>query len=635
MLAFLWILFRVITKPSRLTYPCVRVAMPLASSFLGWVAMIVLSIFTWIQLKKQQIKIVTFGAVAFGMAGMGGSLLLKNYDVSDTPQFASAVVAANQPIGTAVGIYPGRVVWVHNPNATNENCTPDAVGNAWFSSANYSQSAVDSMLSSAIRRLTGQTSDSAAWRAIFQFHNSTRGKGAVNYVPGQKIFIKINATSAWYGNYNNTDLSKVANSNYGISETSPAVVLAVLRQLVNVVGVAQSDIYVGDPMKHIYKHLYDLWHGAFPNVVYLDYDHTTYGRTKVVASTTAKIFYSDRGSVLRANGFTYSSRDTTRIYRDFLYTVFQNAEYMINIPMLKGHKRAGATMFAKNHFGSHTRSDATHLHNGLMAPWEDTTLVYRKGYGLYRVQVDLMAHSLLGKKNLLYLMDALWATDYELDKPLKWQMAPFNNDWMSSIFVSFDPVACESVGYDFLRSEFTIARGASTVVQMEGTDDYLHQAADSSQWANGVQYDPDSTGTLFASLGTHEHWNNSADKQYTRNLGTGTGIELYKADNTVNVADKSINMPKQIILMQNYPNPFNPTTNIVLDISARSLILLQVYDIQGRLIQTLYAGMKDPGKHQVQWNANGCSAGMYFIRITGRAQNNISFEQSLKVLLIK
>ncbi len=56
-------------------------------------------------------------------------------------------------------------------------------------------------------------------------------------------------------------------------------VLSVLRQLVNVVGVNQSNIYIGDPMKHIYKHLYDVWHGEFPNVHYLDNSgYTNLGR---------------------------------------------------------------------------------------------------------------------------------------------------------------------------------------------------------------------------------------------------------------------------------------------------------------------------------------------------------------------
>jgi hypothetical protein len=144
------------------------------------------------------------------------------------------------------------------------------------------------------------------------------------------------------------------------------------------------------------------------------------------------------------------------------------------------------------------------------------------------VQVDLLGHELLGKKNLFYLMDALWATDYELNQPLKWMMAPFNNDWMSSVFVSLDPIAIESVGYDFLRTEFTPARGAGTYVQMSGTDDYLHQAADTTQWAPGIRYDPENDGTVLGSLGVHEHWNDGIHKQYTRNLGIGNGIELLK-----------------------------------------------------------------------------------------------------------
>jgi hypothetical protein len=59
---------------------------------------------------------------------------------------------------------------------------------------------------------------------------------------------------------------------------------------------------------------------------------------------------------------------------------------------------------------------------------------------------------------------------------------PFNNSFMSSVFASLDPVAIESAGYDFLRSEFTASRvpAAATYVQMPGVDDYLHQAEGNS-----------------------------------------------------------------------------------------------------------------------------------------------------------
>ena len=57
-------------------------------------------------------------------------------------------------------------------------------------------------------------------------------------------------------------------------------------------------------------------------------------------------------------------------------------------------------------------------------------------------------------------------------------------------------------------------------------DNYLHEAAFADKPPSGTSYDPEGDGTKLTSLGVHEHWNNSQDKQYSRNLGTGNGIEL-------------------------------------------------------------------------------------------------------------
>lgn len=528
LLALGWIVFRVATKPSRIAYPCVRAAMPLASGLIGYVLSVAASLGLWATAKRRQtVPAMIFTAFLACLGLFLSYTFVNDPAVAIERQLPTLHLNANEPIGTAVGMYPGRVVWVHRPEATRDACSPASVGHEWYRPENYDQSVIDTMVSSAICRLTGTITDAAAWDAIFKFHNSTRGKGAVGYASGEKILIKTNATSSWGGQFNTSDLSaKTGVWYYAVSETSPGIVLSILRQLVNVAGVAQADIYVGDPMKHIYKHCYDVWHAEFPDVHYLDADgYTNLGREKAVKSTTARIQYSDRGTVLKLGGTT-----GTAITEDFLYEIFDQAEYMLNIPMLKGHKRAGVTMFAKNHFGSHTRSSATHIHGGLVTPNEYPNSPYRMDYGLYRVQVDLMGHELLGKKNLFYVMDALWATDWELDIPVKWKMSPFNDDWMSSVFASFDPVAIESVGYDFLRAEFTEARGAGTYPQMPAVDDYLHQAADTTNWAAGVRYDPENNGTVLASLGTHEHWNDSLHMQYSRNLGTGNGIELVRAD---------------------------------------------------------------------------------------------------------
>lgn len=451
---------------------------------------------------------------------------------ADDPVYPTSSVVANQPMGVAKGIFPGRVVWVHNAGAVNQDCVVDEPGHGWFLAENHNQAAVDAMVTTALRELTGATTERAAWTAVFKFHNTTRGKGAVDYRRGEKIFIKTNATSAWSGNFNPEDLTPRA----FISETSIATVRAMLRQLVNVVGVDQGDIYVGDPLKHVYKHLYDVWHAEFPRVHFIDNGgYTNLGRENVVPSSTAVIHYSDHGTVLKTNVWSGGYAGDNPVTSDTLYGLFEQAEYLINLPMLKGHRRAGVTMFAKNHFGSHTRADASHLHNGLVAPTE-APYVTQDDYGRYRVLVDIMGHSLLGKKNLLYLMDALWATDYELDVPLRWQMPPFSNGYMASIFASLDPVAIESVGFDFLHAEFTAERvpRAGTYVQIGAVDDYLRQAADPTKWPAGLRYDPDATGTPLTSLGAHEHWNNATARQYSRNLSAnGTGIELVAEEQTL------------------------------------------------------------------------------------------------------
>ena len=540
--ALVWFLIRVIPKPSRATYPCMRVAYPAASGFVIYLLGLAATTFA-IGKVKEHWKNSRFWALAgsFTIALVVGFITFQaNKPAVYANTFSiNTANTPNAPIGVAKGIFPGRVVWVHDTSAVNQNCVVNAQGHGWFMSENMNQPVIDSMLSSALHSISGKTSDSAAWNAIFQFHNNTRGKGYVNYIKGEKIFIKTIATSAWGGEFNTSDLSVVYNSYYGVSETSEATVLAVLKQLVNVVGVAQSDIYIGDPLKHIYKHLYDVWHGQFPNVHYLDNSYSTLGREKVVPSSTAIIHYSDKGTVLRTNSMS-SGVPGDPVLQNYLYTIFETAEYVLNIPQLKGHQRAGMTMFSKNHLGSQVPAsdgNADYLHMGLVRPYGvgDTSTLMRSNYGMYRVQVDLMTDSLLSGKNLLYIMDALWATDYELDKPLKWKMPPFNNIFTSSIFVSQDPVAIESVGYDFLRSEFTNASTQDVSVQMPAVDDYLHQAADSTNWRAGIKYDPNNTGVHVFSLGVHEHWNNAVNKQYTRNLGTGNGIELITIDGTLPV----------------------------------------------------------------------------------------------------
>jgi photosystem II stability/assembly factor-like uncharacterized protein len=74
--------------------------------------------------------------------------------------------------------------------------------------------------------------------------------------------------------------------------------------------------------------------------------------------------------------------------------------------------------------------------------------------------------------------------------------------------------------------------------------------------------------------------------------------------------------PRSFSLLQNYPNPFNPTTTIVFDLASRERVVLTIYDILGRDIETLLNEVFEPGRHEVRWNASGISGGVYLCRIS-------------------
>ena len=60
-------------------------------------------------------------------------------------------------------------------------------------------------------------------------------------------------------------------------------------------------------------------------------------------------------------------------------------------------------------------------------------------------------------------------------------------------------------------------------------------------------------------------------------------------------------MPERFMLSQNYPNPFNPVTRIEYDLAESVLVHLAVYDVTGRLVQTLVEQRQAPGRYTVRW----------------------------------
>jgi hypothetical protein len=608
----LWFLLRVIPKPSRATYPCMRAAAPIMSSFFLYMLGVVATALVFKKSSKLFLNARYVAAAAMLLVAVTTGIVSFTDDSPPVYANSKSVLGPNQPIGVPRGIFPGRVVWIWDSSATNERCA-NVFGDGWFQSDNTNMTVVNAMVSDAVRKLTGKTTNADSWDALFRYFNQVHGKGALGYTDGEKIFIKTNQVSASSGTYDQATFQIKSQSRYGMAETSPQVVLAILRQLVNECGVKQENISIGDPMKHMYQHVFDMWHNEFPNVVYIDAD-ARLGRTAPIAASRPVIYYSDRGTVLREGGTTGNPFTS-----DYLPTVMTEANYLIVVPAMKAHSRAGVSLCGKIHYGSNLVGSATHLHGGLIAPNNTVSSPdpLRRGYGSFRTQVDLMGHKDLGGKTVLFVVDALWAGSESNDPPRKFSMAPFNNDWTSSVFVSQDQVALESVCFDFLKAEFTSSNRYGSYPQIEGADDHILQAADSSYWPKNIRYDPENDGTTIGSLGVCEHWNNATDKQYSRNLNIGNGIELVSVNRTPTSIDATAdNLPYSFTLSQNYPNPFNPSTVIRYQLSANDFVSLKIYDPLGREVAALATGLQEKGEHRVVWNARALPSGTYFYRLS-------------------
>ena len=81
-------------------------------------------------------------------------------------------------------------------------------------------------------------------------------------------------------------------------------------------------------------------------------------------------------------------------------------------------------------------------------------------------------------------------------------------------------------------------------------------------------------------------------------------------------SEDSVSQPVSFALHQNFPNPFNPNTTIRFSLPNDSDIQLQVFDVSGRLVQTLFSGIHPAGDHTLQFEGSGLPSGIYVMKLS-------------------
>ena len=90
------------------------------------------------------------------------------------------------------------------------------------------------------------------------------------------------------------------------------------------------------------------------------------------------------------------------------------------------------------------------------------------------------------------------------------------------------------------------------------------------------------------------------------------------------VSDKDLTRPPvSVRLLNNYPNPFNPSTTISFEITQKTEILLQIFNVKGQLVETLINNQMETGLHSVVWKSDDVSSGIYFYRLSNSNTSEI------------
>lgn len=276
------------------------------------------------------------------------------------------------------------VVWVKNTNATN----------GWAGdSSKVNEAVVRQMLDQAIMQLVNTNSVESAWSQILPCGSNCSNK---------KIAIKVN--------FNNSSGSGTDNSCYRDHCPTTQVINALLKQLIENKGLSQSNITVYDTSRGFPDYYSQAIRSRYPNVR-LNPDRSQRPPCSVDESVLGAHF----GCALA------------------------EADYLINMPLLRTHGNPGVTLSLKNHLGSTLNCKSFHSR-------------FSSGAGQNSL-VLLNSHPFIKGKTILVVADGLYGLKRGGPGCRNGCAQDSNFFNANSIFVSVDPIAVDSVMIDYLASE--------------------------------------------------------------------------------------------------------------------------------------------------------------------------------------
>lgn len=322
------------------------------------------------------------------------------------------------------------------------------------------QEAVSVMLNQAVQSLKGGSLEEA-WQGVFALTNPET----------RRLVIKVNCNNA-------TDAADGAGD---IIDAIPEPAIATIQGFVMAGGLSANcsifDATTSSPARHIATWFREKVAAIFPDVIFGAFPDSSSGGNDAFDPRTY---------------VTWDPAYLTPPPETRLTSIVLDADYLVNIPIVKRHSQANVTLGYKNHLGCIT--DPGNLHPYLYEDVPEAS-VLADIMGSPVVSGDPSVKS-FAQKTVLTVGDMLYGQPCSNfgQNPMPWSI--YRNEWPNCLFVSGDPVAADSVMFDVLDSQPGGGGGCGSVMgwarrflqfaEQKGQGVHEHVALP----ANGELFDP-------------------------------------------------------------------------------------------------------------------------------------------------
>ncbi|MEX0686473.1 MAG: CotH kinase family protein [Balneolales bacterium] len=181
------------------------------------------------------------------------------------------------------------------------------------------------------------------------------------------------------------------------------------------------------------------------------------------------------------------------------------------------------------------------------------------------------------------------------------------------------PINGEKVGFEDIHLMWEGSDAANSyAIQISKTTDFENAEIMEFETINDT-----TLAVLQLNPSTRYYWRVKGENNY--------GYGIWSEPQQFETTDSSQpSLPTEVKLLMNYPNPFNNSTTISFGLPDEAQVQLDVYDLIGRQVTVLTNNTYTEGYHQVAFDADGLSSGIYFYRLQTESKNI-----TRKMLLIK